>query len=94
MNILLKKMNSITFDINDARNLSILEKDAINSQVGELLTKAQEYASLHSCEQFDLTVDLIANLNKLYQTYQDEKICLFTGAGVSFTESKYYETPG
>ncbi len=87
-------MNSITFDINKALNLSNIEKDAMNSQVGELLTQAKEYASLHSYERVDLTIDSIASLDKLYQTYQNEKLCLFTGAGVSFTESKYYQTPG
>ena len=87
-------MNSIKFDINKRLNLSSIEKEAINSRVRELLTRAQEYASLHSHEQVDLTVDSISNLNKLCQTYQNKKICLFTGAGVSFTESRYYQTPG
>jgi len=84
----------MTFDINNALSLSNIEKDTISLRVGELLTEAQENASFHSYQPVDLPIDSIANLDKLCQTYQSEKICIFTGAGVSFTESKYYQTPG
>ena len=93
LGVIFQKMNSIKF-INKTINLSNIEKDAINSQAEKLRRKAQENASLHSHEQADLTIDSIVNLDKLCQTYQNEKICLFTGAGVSFTKSKYYQTPG
>ena len=70
-------MNSITFDKNEAFNLSNLEKGFINARVGELLTKAQEYASLHLYRQADLADDSIPNLDKLCRIYQSEKIFCF-----------------
>lgn len=33
-------------------------------------------------------------LDALYQVYQQGPICIFTGAGVSFTTAKLYQTPG
>jgi hypothetical protein len=80
--------------INKALNLSNKEIDAIISQVDELLTKAHKYAFFQLNNKAAVSLDSIANLDKLCQTYQNEKICIFTGAGVSFTESKYYQTPG
>ncbi len=87
-------MKSIVFETDKSINLSQSEKDAITSRVEKVLAKAHEYAFFQLNNKAAVSLDSIANLDKLCQTYQNEKICIFTGAGVSFTESKYYQTPG
>jgi len=87
-------VNSISLDINNELNLSNIEKATIARQVGKVLNEAHEYASSRLDNEADISYDTISNFDQLCQIYQNDKICLFTGAGVSFTESKYYQTPG
>jgi len=56
--------------------------------------EAHKAAASHRLDEVGVLPDSMANFNALCQIYRREKICIFTGAGVSFTASKYYQTPG
>jgi hypothetical protein len=67
----------------------------MNNQLESALLEACNYASSRLFNEVGVSLESVPNLNQLCQTYQKErKICLFTGAGVSFTGAKYYQTPG
>lgn len=87
-------MKPITFDINKDHNFSNLEKDTITRSIKNALSDAHHYASSRTFNKVGILPATAQHFEELCQIYQNEKICIFTGAGVSFTESKYYQTPG
>jgi len=87
-------MNSITLKINNEYNLSNIKINTIIRQVQDVLIEVHEYASSRLFNEVGISLDTISNFDRLCQTYQNDRICMFTGAGVSFTESKYYRTSG
>lgn len=67
----------------------------MSDQLESALLEACNYASSRLSNEVGVSLESVRNLDQLCQTYQNEKeICLFTGAGVSFTGAKYYQTPG
>lgn len=65
-----------------------------NIRVKEALTEAHDYAQSRLFNEVGVSLNSTAAFELLRQTYQKKRLCLFTGAGVSFTKAKYYETPG
>jgi hypothetical protein len=55
---------------------------------------AKQYASARLFSQAGVSPGSVQALSALCRKYRAERICLFTGAGVSFTEAKDYRTPG
>jgi len=87
-------MESIVFNKNQEYNLSNEDKNNVIHMVENALAQAHQYAATRSFDEVGVTLATVPYLEKLYQLYPDDRICLFTGAGVSFTESKYYKSPG
>jgi hypothetical protein len=60
----------------------------------ETVLDARREVAVHPFTGAEVSATSIPMLDSLCQAYRDGQICLFTGAGVSFTTAKHYKSPG
>lgn len=64
------------------------------NRVGKALSAAHDYGSSRLFAGLGISSQSTQTIERLRGEYRRKEICVFTGAGVSFTKAKHYPSPG